>query len=63
MTKKILFDKNDIENLEKELEQLRKYLNYKNAGYCKRFLNDIIQKYFKKEKEVKRQWEKKEMNQ
>ena len=35
------------ENLKKDLEKLRKYLDYKNVGYCKRVLDNIIKIYFK----------------
>ncbi|MHA1380524.1 MAG: hypothetical protein ACTSRG_19330 [Candidatus Helarchaeota archaeon] len=33
--------------LRNELEQLRRYLNYKNSKFCKRVLDEIIHKYFK----------------
>ena len=37
----------EYEDLKKELVRLRKYLDYKNSGFCKRYLKNIIQKYFK----------------
>ena len=34
------------QELEKELKRLRGFLNYKNNKFCKRVLNEIIDKYF-----------------
>ena len=36
----------EYEDFKKELETLRKYLDYKNSGFCKRKLDGIIEKYF-----------------
>lgn len=38
-------------SLRDELERLRRYLNYKNSKFCKRVLDEIIQKYFKDKRE------------
>lgn len=34
---KMQFDEENIEKLKEDLMLLRKYLNFKNAGFCKRF--------------------------
>ena len=39
----------EYKDLKAELVKLRKYLDYKNSGFCKRVLESIIKKYFKKE--------------
>ena len=44
----MILDKQQFKDLEKELKQLREYLNYKNSRFCKSKLENIIQKYFKK---------------
>lgn len=36
----------EIEDLKKELEKLQVFLNFKNRGYCKKFLKNIIRTYF-----------------
>lgn len=35
-----------VGDLKKELEKLQFFLNFKNSRYCKRFLKNIITKYF-----------------
>lgn len=42
---KIEFDIEELPKLKEELETLRRYLNYKNNRFCKRFLDSIIKKY------------------
>ena len=37
----------EYEDLKVELVRLRKYLDYKNSGFCKRYLEKLIRKYFK----------------
>lgn len=32
--------------LKKELEKLRKFLNYKKSNFCKKILDEIIKNYF-----------------
>lgn len=44
---KIQFNKESIAKLKDELLLLRKYLNYKNSNFLKKFLESIIRKYFK----------------
>jgi len=39
---------NDLEDLFKDIIQLRKYLDYKNRRYCKSFLDEVLEKYFPK---------------
>lgn len=41
-----LWNRERIEDLKKELEKLQVFLNFKNRSYCKRFLKNIITKYF-----------------
>lgn len=36
----------EYEDLKVELVRLRKYLDYKNAGFCKKKLENIIKIYF-----------------
>jgi len=51
MSKKLQFDRENLAKLKDELLLLRKYLNFKNSGFCKRFLDGIIKRYFKKRSE------------
>ena len=37
----------EYEKLKKDLVKLRKYLDYKNSGFCKKKLENIIKNYFK----------------
>lgn len=41
-----LWNKEKLEDLKKELEELRIFLNYKNSRFCKNTLDNIIEKYF-----------------
>lgn len=34
----------EYEDLKNKLVQLRKYLDYKNSNFCKKFLDEIIKK-------------------
>ena len=40
-------EKENIENLKKDLEKLRNFLNYKPSRVCKKMLEKIIDYYFK----------------
>lgn len=44
--KKMQSNREDPLKLKDELLLLRRYLNFKNSGFCKRFLDKIIKKYF-----------------
>jgi len=43
----IMIEINQFENLRKELLELRKLMDYKNSGFCKKKLESIIKKYFR----------------
>ncbi|MFW9973446.1 MAG: hypothetical protein ACFFDF_24895 [Candidatus Odinarchaeota archaeon] len=45
-------DLKNVEELKEDLEELRKYLNYKNHNFLKKFLDNILKKYFENIKEV-----------
>lgn len=36
----------EYENLKKELVKLRRFLDYKNSGFCKKKLENILKNYF-----------------
>ena len=46
MSKNKLMYEEVQENLKKDLEKLRKFLNYKNANFCKKKLELILHHYF-----------------